>query len=251
MKRLFAILISALLCMSLIFCVSAAAEPERLVDNADILTPEEEAELTAMLDEISEKQKFDVVIMTTTDLDGQDILEYAEDVYEAGGYRKNGMILVRLAGENPQYGCLALGKGNKIFDDDAMLDLRIVIEQYLHRGETLAAFEAYAETCEEKVEAYVPAFVIPLVVSIGLGILLAFLIPMKSLKRQLKSVRMQPAAASYVRPESMNLTNNRDIFLYRTVTRTEKPKNNNSNSSGGSSGTRTTSSGNRGFSGNC
>lgn len=251
MKRLFVLLISAVLCLSLMLCVSAAEEPQRLVDNADILTSEEETELAAMLDEISEKQKFDVAIVTTTDLEGLEIQEYAENCYDAGGYGKNGIIMVRLAGENPEYTCVLRGKGNKIFDGEAQDDIRLSIEYYLRTGEEFQAFKIFAEVCGEKVEAYVPEFIIPLVVSIGLGILLAFLIPMKSLKRQLKSVRMQPEASSYVRPESMNLTHDRDIFLYRTVTKTEKPKNNSNNSSGSSGSSGTTSRGNTYFGGNC
>lgn len=252
MKRLFAVLISVLLCLSLILCVSASEEPgRRLVDNADILDSEEEARLNSKLDRISEDRNFDVVILTTLDLDGQeDILEYAEDFYEAGGYGKNGIILVRKAGDSPQYGYLTLGKGNKIFDDDAFDTLDIRIVHLLSEGEPLEAFHAFADTCDEILEAFVPPYVLWIVISLIVGILLAFFIPMKILKGQLKSVRMHQEATNYVRPNSMNMTNSRDIFLYRTITRTEKPKDN-SSSSGGSSSTRTTSSGNRGRSGSC
>ena len=151
MKRLFAVLISVLLCLSLILCVSASEEPDRrLVDNADILDSEEEAGLNSKLDQISEDRNFDVVILTTLDLDGQDdILEYAEDFYEAGGYRKNGIILVRKAGDSPQYGYLTLGKGNKIFDDDAFDTLDIRVVHLLSEGEPLEAFHAFADTCDE------------------------------------------------------------------------------------------------------
>ena len=61
-------------------------------------------------------------------------------------------------------------------------------------------------------------------VSVGIGILLAFLIPMSMLKGELKSVRRENAAANYVRENSMNLTTKRDIFLYRNVVRTPIPK---------------------------
>ncbi len=65
------------------------------------------------------------------------------------------------------------------------------------------------------------------IVAIVLGIVLSFLIPMSILKGQLKTVRRQTAAANYVRPNSMHLTAQRDIFLYRNVVRTEIPKANN------------------------
>ena len=61
-------------------------------------------------------------------------------------------------------------------------------------------------------------------VSVGIGILLALLIPMSILKGELKSVRRENAAANYVRDNSMNLTTKRDIFLYRNVVRTPIPK---------------------------
>ena len=76
--------------------------------------------------------------------------------------------------------------------------------------------------------------------------MLSFLIPMSVLKGQLKSVRMQNAASSYVRPNSMQLTRERDLFLYRNVTRTARPKNNSgSGSSSGSSGSSGGSTGGR------
>ena len=50
-------------------------------------------------------------------------------------------------------------------------------------------------------------------------------------KNQLKSVEMQRAASSYLKPGSLNISYTRDLFLYRTVNRTEKQK----DSDGGSS----------------
>ena len=56
---------------------------------------------------------------------------------------------------------------------------------------------------------------------------------------QLKTVRFQAAAGNYMKRGSLNVTESRDLFLYKTFTRTAKPKN---NSSSGSS-THTSSSG--------
>ena len=52
---------------------------------------------------------------------------------------------------------------------------------------------------------------------------------------------MQQEARNYVRPGSMKVTNSSDFFLYRKVTRTEKPQQK-SSGTGGSS-THTSSSG--------
>ena len=44
----------------------------RLVDGADLLTEREEGELLAKLDEISERQQLDVVVVTTDSTEGQE-----------------------------------------------------------------------------------------------------------------------------------------------------------------------------------
>lgn len=62
-----------------------------------------------------------------------------------------------------------------------------------------------------------------------------------NMKGKLKTVRFQPAANSYMKAGSMNITESRDMFLYNTVTRTAKPKANDSDSEGSS--THTSSSG--------
>lgn len=62
------------------------------------------------------------------------------------------------------------------------------------------------------------------------------------MKAKLKTVRFQAAAGNYMKNMkrgSLNVTESRDLFLYKTFTRTAKPKN---NSSSGSS-THTSSSG--------
>lgn len=46
------------------------------------------------------------------------------------------------------------------------------------------------------------------------------------MKAQLKSVRRQDSAGSYIVEGSFRLTHSRELFLYRNVTRHARPKNN-------------------------
>ena len=80
-----------------------------------------------------------------------------------------------------------------------------------------------------------------LVLALGIGLVLAWVV-VSVMKSQLRSVAFQENAASYVREGSMKMTNQRDLFLYRDVHRTERPKESSSDDSGGSS-THTSSSG--------
>lgn len=243
MKRLISILLALTLCLALIFCVQAA-DNDLLVDDADLLTDAQEKTLIKKLAKISSEQDFDVVIATTDALTHSDILEHAEDFYEDGNYADDGIIFVCLAGQTPRYGYVVFGDGNDIFDDSAMDDLDAAFRPSFYSGNFNGAFTAFAEKAEQIVADYSPISVGTILISIIIGAVLALLIPMATLKGQLKSVRMQAQASSYVRRNSMVLTQDRDLFLYRNITRTAKPKNNSS-----SGGTRTTSGGNRGRSG--
>ena len=55
------------------------------------------------------------------------------------------------------------------------------------------------------------------------------------MRAQLKSVRSQERAVDYVRSGSMDVTRSNDIFLYNTVTRTAKPKDDTSDTGGSDS----------------
>ena len=86
-----------------------------------------------------------------------------------------------------------------------------------------------------------PFSIVYLGVALVIGLVTALIVT-GVMKGQLKSVAPQRDATDYVRQGSMKLTNQRDLFLYRDVHRTERPKETSSGDSGGSS-THTSSSG--------
>lgn len=63
-------------------------------------------------------------------------------------------------------------------------------------------------------------------ICIGVGVVIG-LIAVLVMKSQLRSVRFKSGAGEYMKHDSFQLTAARDIFLYRTVTRVERPQNNN------------------------
>ena len=64
-----------------------------------------------------------------------------------------------------------------------------------------------------------------ILICLGVGLLVG-LITVLIMKGQLRSVRSQSAAGDYMVPGSFRLTQRHDLFLYRTVTRMERPQNN-------------------------
>ena len=66
----------------------------RLLDEADLLTDSAEAALSEKLDEISLRQKLDVVIVTINETGDRTAAEYADDIYDYSGYAEDGVLLL-------------------------------------------------------------------------------------------------------------------------------------------------------------
>ena len=128
----------------------------------------------------------------------------------------------------------------------------------LSEGDYEAAFTTYAELCDDFFtqaktgEPYDTGHMPKepfnlawnLFVALAIGIALAAIITNR-MKSTLKTVKYQPAANNYVKANSMNVTESRDMFLYTQVDRREKPQETSSSggSTSGGSTTHTSSSG--------
>lgn len=243
-KRLFSLLLVLLLCTLLALPVLAAqsGHPLRLIDNVGLLSSQEKAKIIARLDSVSEENDFDVAILLAPAEDvGNNLKSYADRCYVELGYGlgsdgESGILLVISPdGDYVDYAYTIFGDGSEPFDSDAFDTLDDAFLPDLRERDYLAACLAFADTCGEIVQSSGINYILWIVISLVAGALLSFLIPMSVLKGQLKSVRAQSAASNYVRDNSMILTQQRDLFLYRNVTRTPRPKNNSGSGSGGSS----------------
>lgn len=226
------ILVLCLLLCSLLTLTAFAQEDAALLqDFADVLTEREEAKVLENLQKISTDVDVSVI---TLDADHFGSMEsVANDFYDNMGYRDGILLLWRRGTEYNEYYFLCDGKGVDIFDDSVLDALEGDCVDHLRDKNFCEAFLTYADVCEEAIAAYGRIKIMPIILCILIGAVLSFVIPMASLKGELKSVRSKPAAQSYVRSGSFKLTTQRDIFLYHNVVATPKPKN---NSSGGRSG---------------
>lgn len=249
--------------LSLLGCAPAFADAEGFTEeyyrfqNPDgLLSEDEEATLNEELDDISHNQNFDVTAALVNSLDGQTVEAYADNLYDNCNYgygddRDGVLLLVSL--EDHDWYISTSGFGITAFTDAGIQYIGEQIKPQLADGEYLEAFENYIELCDDFInqanngepydvdhmpkKALSPIWLgISFVIGLG-GALLVVGVN----KSELKSVGKQDEARNYVRPGSMKVTNRSDFFLYRKVTRTEKPKPK-SSGSGGSS-THTSSSG--------
>ncbi len=227
----------------------------RLVDNAGLLNKADALSLTEKLDEISERYQLDVVILTVETTNGRSSRAYADDYYDYNGFgfgKNNDGILLLINMEDRDCYITTSGYGKIAFTDAGIAYIEDKIVQYLSDEDYASAFETFISLADDFItqaksgEPYdrnnlprEPLSLIWIPLSVGIGFVIALLI-VGAMKSKLKTVRSQPAADSYIKRDSLNITESRDLFLYHTVSRTPKPKN---TSSGGGSTTHRSSSG--------
>ena len=260
-KRIKAILVIITLCLSMISLVSAAeidgfvSESHRIIDKAELLTDDEETKLLDKLSEISIRQKVDITIATTNGLNGHSVGDYADMIYDecqfGYGESRDGLILL-ISMEDSDWYISTHGFGITAFTDAGIEYIGEHIKPELSEGKYEEAFEKYAKLCDDFItqaktgkpydNGNLPKeslSVIWLPISLVIGFIIAK-ISVGNMKKQLKTVRKQKAANSYVKKGSMSITQQRDLFLYNTVTKTAKTKNSTSTSSTHTSASGTT-----------
>ena len=240
--------LALLLSMTLMFAFGPAAEnayamEPLVVDQADILSAEEEAQLEQILQEIRSRQRIELVVLTVNSLEGKSVAIYADDFYDMNGYgygpEHDGAILI-VAMDDRKYSITTCGYGITAFTDYGLNELEDKIGPYLSAGTYFEAFKQYAETGDSYVTqarngrpyddytkpqggdepgtADKGEFPWATRAGIsGLAGVIVSLIATQSMKGNLKTVRGQTSANMYVRPEDRLLSNSvreRDIYLY-------------------------------------
>lgn len=217
---------------------SSSSQP-RLVDDADLLSDSEEKALTKKVDKISKDNKCDVVIVTVDSLDDKTATEYADDYFDNNGYgygtNKDG-ILFFISMDNRDWAISTHGYGITAFTDAGQSYIVDKIKDSLSNGKYDKAFNGFADYCDDFIKEardgkpydtnHMPKEMLSLwwiPGSIGIGAVIALIITLV-MKKSLTTVEMQRTANNYVVNGSLNLTNSNDVFLYRNVTRTAKPK---------------------------
>ena len=232
----------------------------RMNDSAGVLTEDEDNELEDALEELSLRQSFDVVIATTESLESVDYTSmeaYADDLYDfcqfGYGADRDGVLLLVSVGDR-KWHISTCGYGITAFTDAGIQYLGEQMTPDMADGDYAAAFRTFVQWSDAYIDAArsgrpydvknlprEPLSPMYLFLALGIGLVLAWVV-VSVMKSRLRSVAFQENAASYVREGSMNLTNSRELFLYRDVHRTERVEEKDSDSSGGSS-THTSSSG--------
>ena len=124
----------------------------RLVDEADLFTDEEEKILLAQLDEVSERQKCDIVVVTVYSLDGKSPMAYADDFFDYNGYgygEDDDGILYLLSMEERDQAYSTYGFGITAFTDAGQDYIFALMKDDLKNDDWFEAFQTYVPLCDE------------------------------------------------------------------------------------------------------
>ncbi len=242
--RFFALLLVAVSMVAL-FVLGSSAETSapRLVDGADLLSEAEEEAITQKLDEASDRLAFDFLIVTVNTTGNKDILAYADDYHARAGYNEDAAMLILDMSDREWY-VATYGFGNKAITSEATYEyLEGKFLSHLSAGNYEKAFENYLSGAEKLVSEgkqgnfYEDWIRIPwgrnIFIALLLGLIIA-LVTVFAMRSKLKSVSPKKTAGGYVKQGSFKLRREKDLFLFRTHTRTYSPRQ--SSSGGGSRG---------------
>ncbi|MBQ9188990.1 MAG: TPM domain-containing protein [Clostridia bacterium] len=218
-----------------------------LDDAAGFLTETEKITVERTLESTSHVGwRCDFVVLTANGLAGQTPSDYVNGVYVAGDYR-HGMyddkVVLLVDREQGKCYCLAAGEASEYFTTDDLHELETTAASRLSGSDAAGAFTGFAKDAYRKIEAYniehtpttpTRSFELlsgPRAFLASIAGVLSGLFTALGLKNQLKSVKGQTAATSYLKKNSMQLTAKEDLFLYRNVSKVVR-----SSDSGGRSG---------------
>ncbi|MBR3270886.1 MAG: TPM domain-containing protein [Clostridia bacterium] len=218
-----------------------------LDDAAGFLTETEKITVERTLESTSHVGwRCDFVVLTANGLAGQTPSDYVNGVYAAGDYRHgtyDDKVVLLVDREQGKCYCLAAGEASEYFTTDDLHELETTAASRLSGSDAAGAFTGFAKDAYRKIEAYniehtpttpTRSFELlsgPRAFLASIAGVLSGLFTALGLKNQLKSVKGQTAATSYLKKNSMQLTAKEDLFLYQNVSKVVR-----SSDSGGRSG---------------
>ncbi len=237
-KILISLSLVILLITSMPFC-AFANDYELVVDNGNLLTDEEEANLYTELDEVFVETGLCPVVLTVSSLEGKTAEAYADDYYDNNGYPEDGcLLLVRVsdvAGDS-DWQISTKGEAIKKINDANIEELGNTCVPKLKSGDYYGAFHEYGNLVVKFSNKAKTATFKSIAISFIIALIIAFIVIM-SVKKSYKPVQFNRSAANYLVDGSLQVTQGYEHFLYANVTKTAR-----SDDSNGSS-THTSSSG--------
>ena len=257
------VIIFAMIFICLSLDTNTSAELKKVVDGAVLFSSEEVSTLETSIKDISSRYDMDIVIVTTTNMNGKSSKEYADDFFDYEGYGygndKSGIILLYNMFDREIY-ISTSGEGERYFTDSRIESILDDIYNYLPDGEYFEGGKAFLNSTEKYLDKGIPSnqytvdedgniilsnedIMKRVLISVGIALAISAVICGIVVSQYKKPASF--AEETYVDRNSINFTRRSDRFITTHTTSRKIPKNN--GNSGGGSGrttTHTSSSGN-------
>ncbi len=241
MKKVISLLFACFMCFTLaIPCFGAEFENSPIIDGAGYLTESQLAELTEKFEDIRQKYDFEVAVVTEYEMTSYDAVASADDIYDYLGFgagESDDGIMLYICSSTREYHFTTHADGLRVFNENGIEYLKKNVQPYLADDNYYLAMDTFADLADELLEMAEKGEpfnkkqydIKYLLIVIGCALILPLLfawLMMKGKLAKMKTAVENDYAASYIKPGSMQLKMSRDIFLYSSITKTEKPKNN-------------------------
>lgn len=235
-RRFILILLSLVLVLGL--ATTALADYGLVLDDSQLLTMDEVAQLEAQYAAIRDEKGFTPYLLTVDSFQGMSADGFAELMYnDILECEYDGMLLLVSLEEGEWY-IYVKGVCDKTLTDNQIDAIGEAVVEHLRDGDYYEAFETYGERCVAEMS---PTGILAqelnptrIILSLLLGLIVAFIV-LTVMKSGMKTVKPNNTANYYARPGSMKVNISRDIFLYSNVTRVRKQSSSSGGGGGGSS----------------
>lgn len=218
-----------------------AQNPPRVVDDADLFTDAQEAEMSAKIEEIIGTYGRDLVVFTDVSSYGLSRNIYAADFYQFNGYGKNAdysgsVLFICMEQGNRGWYTAVRGEAQNTLNYENLNRIDDRLEPQMKAASYFDGVMGYLDDVAETYRtgsAPKPFPTTRLGVSLIVGVIIAFVV-VGIMKSKMKTINTAAEARNYLVPGTFDLRVSRDIFLYRTVTRVKREQKSSSGGGGGS-----------------
>ena len=133
----------------------AASEFSLVLDEADLLTDEEESQLLDKLEAITGEYNLEVAVATVESKDGNEMNYFTDHFFDENGYgtgeNHDGILFMVSIGDR-EWHITTHGYGMTAFNDDGLAYLKENVEPLLKDENFYGAFDTYADLCRDLLE---------------------------------------------------------------------------------------------------
>ena len=205
----------------------------RLIDNAGVLSFSEKGTLASLIDSLSAKYGFDLVIVIERNIGAAIPVNYADDFFDNNGYGKgsgrDGCLFLHVT-ESRDYWFSTSGRGINILNEAALDKLNADVKGNLRDGKHFNAYKSFLNDWDKflaldaKGMSYnflqqwnAVIMIIVWALAFGIGFIVV-----SSWKSGMNTVFAKTKAAAYIVPDSLVFIEKKDTLLYSKVTKTDR-----------------------------